>query len=127
MCSRSWCEYERSATLPYYLRDILEAMEAVESFVAGMDFNAYMEDFKTRSAVVRQFEIMGEAAKMVPEAIRNDYPGVAWKNMAGMRNRLVHAYFRVDYALVWDTIKTIVPAEKFVVKRIIQQYGDRDG
>jgi uncharacterized protein with HEPN domain len=107
----------RDVTL--YLKDILESMRAIEAFVEGMDFKAFMQDLKTRSAVVRQLEVIGEAAKKVPDPIRRKNPGVAWRQMAGMRDRLVHAYFDVDYAIVWDLIKDLIPTEKPVIQRII--------
>lgn len=109
----------RDVTL--YVRDILESMEAIESFVADMEFDAFMEDLKTRSAVVRQLEVMGEAAKMVPSDTRNANPDIEWRKMAGMRDRLIHTYFGVDYTVVWQTIKKIIPKEKTVILRIIER------
>jgi uncharacterized protein with HEPN domain len=94
-------------------------MEAVESFVANMDFIAFEQDLKTKSAVLAQLSLMGEAAKMVPPAFRAENPGVAWKNMAGMRDRLIHGYFRVDYALVWHSIKHVLPVEKCIIEEIV--------
>lgn len=74
-----------------YLRDMLESMTLIESFVEGMDYAAFVEDEKTKGAVVRHFEIIGEAAKMIPDSIRSKYPSVPWKEMAGMRDKLIHA------------------------------------
>ena len=85
-----------------YLKDIFEAMGAAQTFIEGMDFDLFVEDDKTTSAVVRKLEIIGEAAKIVPETIRQKYPQVPWRNMAGMRDRIIHAYFAVDYIVVWE-------------------------
>ena len=68
-----------------YLQDILDAMHAIEKFVEGIDFEEFKADDKTASAVIRKFEIIGEAAKQVPEDIRNKYNQLPWKEMAGMR------------------------------------------
>jgi len=92
-----------------YLRDILEAIESIESFVEGMDEKAFLADDKTRSAVVRKLEVIGEAVKRLPGSVRESAADVPWTEMAGMRDRLIHAYFGVDYALVWKTIKSRLP------------------
>jgi len=78
-----------------YLKDILEAMAAIEKFVAGMEFEDFKNDDRTSSAVIRKFEIIGEAIKHIPDEIRNKYPQIKWKQMAGMRDRLIHFYFGV--------------------------------
>lgn len=92
-----------------YLKDILTAMEGIEEFVEGMDFEKFKEDDKTASAVIRKFEIIGEAAKHIPDEIVQNYSQIPWKEMAGMRDRLIHFYFGVDYKLVWRTIKERLP------------------
>lgn len=76
-----------------YLTDILTAIESIEQFVAGMDLQGFKADDKTVSAVIRKFEIIGEAVKQLPEEIRQAYPEVPWKEMAGMRDRLIHFLF----------------------------------
>ncbi len=103
-----------------YLSDIFDAIESIEKFVRGMKFERFEKDDKTVSAVIRKFEIIGEATKAIPDAIRQDYPGVPWKEMAGMRDRLIHSYFGVDYKLVWETIKKRLPGIKPQVRQILQ-------
>ena len=104
-----------------YLKDIMTVIESIEAFIAGMDFEAFRADDKTASAVVRKLEILGEAAKRVPEEVRRKYPQVPWKEMAGMRDRLIHFYFGVDYQLVWMTIKERLPQVKPQIQEILQQ------
>ena len=106
-----------------YLKDILAAIESIESFVEGMDIEAFRVDDRTASAVFRKFEIVGEAAKGIPEEIRLGYPQVPWKEMAGMRDRLIHAYFGIDYQLVWRTIKERLPKIKPEISRILRGMG----
>jgi uncharacterized protein with HEPN domain len=101
------------------LKDILRTMEAIESFVANMDFDAFNRDLKTKSAVLAQLAIMGEAAKLLPESVRTANPDIEWKRMAGMRDRLIHGYFRVDYALVWHTITRVLPIEQRIIEGML--------
>lgn len=108
-----------------YLKDILAAMDSIAAFVEGMDLAAFRVDDKTASAVVRKFEIIGEAAKGVPEAVRQRYPGVPWREMAGMRDRLVHAYFDVDHNLVWWTIQERLPRVKLQIEQILRDLPPR--
>ena len=102
-----------------YLTDILEALESIQSFVEGMGFEDFKQDNKTSSAVIRKLEVIGEAAKRVPESIKQKYPSVPWKEMAGMRDKLIHFYFGVNYELLWQTIKNRIPEIKPVISQIL--------
>jgi uncharacterized protein with HEPN domain len=107
----------------FYLKDILAAMESIEGFIAGMDLEAFQADDKTASAVMRKLEIIGEAVKQIPEEIRQQYSQVPWKEMAGMRDRLIHFYFGVDYHLVWRAINERLPQVKQEIQKILQDAG----
>lgn len=106
-----------------YLKDIVEAMEAIENFVEGIELDEFKQDDKTSSAVIRKFEVIGEATKRVPEDIRQKYSQIPWKEMAGMRDKLIHFYFGVDYKLIWQTIKYRIPQIKPVIRQIMEDSG----
>jgi len=104
-----------------FLKDIIQAMEAIEKFVEGMEFEELVEDDKTSSAVIRKFEILGEAARNIPDWMREKYPLIPWKRMVGMRDRLIHGYFGIDYELVWDAIKVEIPRIKSELEKILKE------
>jgi len=103
-----------------YLKDPLAAIASIERFTAGMDFEAFQADDKTASAVLRKLEVIGEAVKQVPDEIRQSHTEVPRREMAGMRDRLIHFYFGVDYGLVWRTIKERIPQVRTEIQKILQ-------
>lgn len=107
-----------SKNFTIYLNDIREVINSIEIFVEGMTFEEFKNDDKTSSAVIRKFEIIGEATKILPEDMRNQHSQIPWKEIAGMRNKLIHAYSEVDLKLVWMTIKQRLPELKSVIEKI---------
>lgn len=103
-----------------YIKDILSAMESIEHFVEGIDFSSFKNNDMISSAVIRKFEIIGEAAKNLPETIKAKYPNIPWKEMSGMRDKLIHFYFGIKYELVWETIKKEIPRIKPLLKKILE-------
>ena len=88
-----------------YLEDILDGIEKVEQFTRGADFEDFSSDDKTKFAVIRALEIIGEASRLVPRSVRVKYESIPWQDMADMRNKLIHEYFGVDIAVVWKNVQ----------------------
>ena len=104
-----------------YLLDIIAAINSIAAFVGTMNFKEFENDDKTVSAVIRKLEIIGEATKRVPQEIRNNNQHIPWKQMAGMRDKLIHSYFGVDHGLVWSTLTKQLPIVKSNIEQILKQ------
>ena len=89
-----------------FLEDLVGACRAIIGFVEGMSFNAYLADEKTRFAVMRGYEIMGEATKQLPSDLKEANADIPWIQMAAVRNRIAHGYFGLDDLLLFETIET---------------------
>ena len=108
-----------------YLNDIVDAMAKALKFVEGMSYEDFVNDDKTVFAVVRALEVVGEAVKNIPEDFREKYPHIPWKDLAGMRDKLIHGYFGVDLGRVWRTVKEVIPAMKPRFDEIAQVGGQK--
>jgi uncharacterized protein with HEPN domain len=91
------------------IRHILDEVRFLTAEASGMSEEAFMRDEKAQRAFARSFEIIGEAAKNIPDAFKTEHAEVNWKAMARMRDKLIHHYFGVDYSLVWNTIRENIP------------------
>ena len=87
------------------LEDILESAQKINLYTAGLTFEEFKNDNKTIDAVVRNFEIIGEASNRLPDEIQRKYSNIEWKRIRGFRNRIVHDYFGIDYEIVWQIIQ----------------------
>jgi len=97
-------KWKEDRDLRDYLNDILESVEDIRSFTNSMSCEDFESDKKTLYAVIRCLEIIGEAVKKIPINIREKYPEIPWKEIGGMRDKLIHEYFGVDIETIWDTI-----------------------
>lgn len=101
-----------------YLRHILAEVDYLLANRAGLTFDTFAADQTLQRAFVRSLEIIGEAAKKVPEEFRAEYPDVEWRAMAAMRDRLIHDYFGVDYEIVWDVVQNRIPELRHQISAI---------
>jgi uncharacterized protein with HEPN domain len=102
------------------VRDILAAIEKIHKYTTDYRYRNFEADSKTVDAVVRNLEIIGEAARHIPDDIIEKNPGIPWKEMRDMRNLLSHEYFGVNTKIIWETIQTDLPAIVPVLKRLLQ-------
>ena len=105
-----------------YIEDILDAMEKADTLLEGVDYEQFESDFRINYAVVRALEIVGEATKRLPDDLRQKYSEIPWKGMAGMRDRIIHAYDTVDMEIVWEVVKKDIPIIKPQIQQILEDF-----
>ncbi|MBI4685277.1 MAG: DUF86 domain-containing protein [Nitrospirae bacterium] len=91
------------------LSDIKEAVERIVSYTKGLTYKQFLLDGKTQDAVVRNFEIIGEAAKNISRDLRAKHPEIQWQKISGLRDKFIHFYFGIDYKIVWNIAKKELP------------------
>ena len=107
-----------------YLQHILLECDFIVSVIRPETIkDEFISDETLKRAVVRSLEIIGEATKKIPADIKLEWKDISWKNMAGMRDRLIHDYMGVNYSIVWDVVKNIIPKVRIEILEIIQQNG----
>ncbi|TKS61400.1 MAG: hypothetical protein EWM72_00538 [Nitrospira sp.] len=108
-----------------YVADIQKAAQHIAQFIAGMTWAQFAQDQRTIYAVVRAFEIIGEAAKKVPPSVRKRHSKVPWKQMAGMRDKLIHEYFGVNYQVLWKTAKEDIPSIQPLIAEVYRKESSK--
>ncbi len=103
-----------------YIRHILECIESIEKYTKGIDLVDFLSDQKTQDAVLRKFEIIGEATKHLPKDFTKDLPHISWKDAAGMRDMIIHHYFEIDMELIWRTIQNDLPPFKGNIQNLLK-------
>ncbi len=104
-----------------YIEDILTSINRISEYTEGFSFDDFKKDFKTVDAVIRNFEIIGEAAKSLPEDIKEKYLDVPWEEMYRLRNKVSHEYFGVDYEIIWDLAVNYLPENKLQIQEILEK------
>ena len=103
-----------------FLIHILECIEAIEEYSKGLTEKQFLKDQRAQDAIVRRFEIIGEATKHLPSSLKDKYPKVQWREIMSMRDRLIHEYFNVMMDLVWETVKKDLPKFKKQIQKMVQ-------
>jgi len=104
-----------------YLEDILESTGKIQNYASGLSYEDILKDKMRIDAIVRNFEIIGEASGKVPHEVRDRYPFVEWKRISDFRNVLAHEYFGIKYKIMWDIIKNKLPQLEKQIKSIVDQ------
>lgn len=104
-----------------YLQDMLNSIQEIESFINGRSYEEFNENKMLKNAVVRSLEVLGEASKNIPEEVKMKHSEIPWKRISGMRDKLIHNYFGVDYRMVWEVSKNKIPEIKPLVENLIKK------
>ncbi|TJY42458.1 DUF86 domain-containing protein [Cohnella pontilimi] len=107
-----------------YLTDILESINRIETYTEGIDFDSFCCNRMMFDAVIRNLEVIGEAARSMPEEVKAKYPEIPWRQMIGLRNILIHEYFGVDESIIWEIIKKDLKETKQYIVKAVQEGGD---
>ena len=100
------------------LKDIHMALDRIDSYTRDMSYEEFSADEKTVNAVIFNFLVIGEAVKHLPPALTDNHPEIPWRQIAGMRDKLTHAYFSIDYELVWKTVTVVLPQFRAEIQKI---------
>jgi len=105
------------------LSDMRQAIDRIEQYIEDLSFDGFSDDRKSVDAVVRNLEIIGEAAKRLPEDFKEKHSGIEWHKVVGLRHRIVHEYFGIDLEIIWQILQRDLPELKQKIQQIITAEG----
>ena len=110
-----------------YLEDMSQSMQRIEEYLGDIDFKKFKMSYMVVDAIIRNFEIIGEASKNIPTEIKEKYPEIPWRKMYGLRNLIAHEYFGVDYEMIWEIAKNNLPQNQTDLLKIIDKEKAQGG
>lgn len=114
---------KRKRNYELFLKDINDSIEKVLQFTENLSYNEFKNDDKTICAVICKLQIIGEAVKNIPYSFKQKYPRIDWKGMAGLRDKLIHEYFGIDFEILWKIIKEDIPGVRPHLKNILENFN----
>jgi uncharacterized protein with HEPN domain len=105
----------------FYLEDIVVSMERIQQYISEIEFIQFKQKYIIVDAVIRNFEIIGEASKNIPDIITSKYPEIPWRKMYKLRNIISHEYFGIDYEMIWEIAKNEMPKNLSDLKLLIEK------
>ena len=111
----------------FYLEDMLISMERIVEYIGELEFIQFKQNYMIVDAVIRNFEIIGEASKHIPDEIVKKYPSIPWRKMYDLRNIVTHEYFGIDYEMIWEIAKNDLPKNLIDLRQLIEQEQSVDG
>lgn len=103
-----------------FLQDMVNYADDATTFIVDMEFATFEQDKRTVYAVVRAIEVVGEAAKNIPPSLKEQYPNIPWRSIAGMRDKVIHQYFGVDLQVLWDTVQQDIPPLRTAIAQVLE-------
>jgi uncharacterized protein with HEPN domain len=110
----------------HFLDDIKEAAGKIQDYTKGMSYEQFLADLRTQDAVIRNFEVIGEAIKNLPDDVKARNPAVAWKQVAGLRDVIAHGYFHIDFEVIWEIVSDRIPVFKKDIAKILREETRRE-
>jgi uncharacterized protein with HEPN domain len=104
------------------LEDILDSADKITRYTYSMTFDEFAADSKTIDAVIRNLEIIGEASNRLPDEVKDNNPQINWHKMRGLRNRIAHGYFGLNYKIIWEVVEGYIPELFVQIDKLIEEY-----